>query len=130
MAKENKNKGIHLSKEEILKRQEELFDLGVLEEFKDYRISNVYFKKFLDKYSEVYGKPGSISESVLMPLFDIFKKKYPNINEKELVDKAHNFYPIIRTMLELGGAFKLIKKVVNMKDNDTKKEIKEKEELK
>src|SRR3989344_9384676 len=110
--KENK-KGIHLNREEIIKRQKELFDLGVLEEFKDYRISDKYFKQFLDNYSKVYGLKGSISESILPPLFELLKEKNPKISDEEMVNKSHDIYPIIRTMLEIEGAFKIIKKVVN-----------------
>ena len=112
MDEEDKKKGLHLSKEEILKRQKELFELGVLEQFTDYRISDSYFKEFLHKYSEVYGKPGSISKAILIPLFDIYKKNGSEMEEKELVKKAHDLYPIIRTMLKIEGVFKIIKNVV------------------
>lgn len=86
-----KDKKHKLSIREIKKRQQELCTLGVLEEFKDYRISRKYLEEFLSIYSKLHGKHGYIQEAIILPLFKIMKEKNPSISEEEAIKAAQRF---------------------------------------
>ena len=45
-----------LNVEEMRRIQKELYDLGVLEEYTDYKISEKYLNDFLKNYSKLYGQ--------------------------------------------------------------------------
>jgi len=114
----DKKQKIKLSIKEIRKRQQELCALGVLEEFKDYKINKKYLEEFLSAYSELHGKYGYVQEAIILPLFKIIKQKNPSISEEEAIKTAQRFFPIIRGMLDYEGVFKLIKKVSNRSDKE------------
>ncbi len=121
-------KKIPLNAEKIAELQKELVYLGVVEEFTDYRISDAYLQEFLEKYSELSGRHSYIVGSVLMPLFTRLKEQYPHLSEEEMVTKAHELFPVVRGMLEIGGVFKLIKQVSKKSDAEIERELKEGEE--
>lgn len=114
----DKKQKITLSPEEIKKVQQELFNFGVLEEHKEYRIKKEYLEEFLSTYSERSGRYGYIQEAIIFPLFDLMKEKNPSISEEELTDQAQRFYPVIRAMLDQEGVFKLIRKVSKMRNRE------------
>jgi len=90
---------LDISIEEIQAIQKELTELGVLEEFKDYKITEEYLNEFLEKYSDLSGHYSYKQGAVLLPLFKRIKEKYPNISEEESVNKAHRLIPIVNSML-------------------------------
>jgi len=121
MAKEKLN----LSIEEIQEIQKELAELGILEEFKDYRITENYLNEFLEKYSDLSGQYNYKQGAVLLPLFKRIEEKYPSISEEESVNKVHKLIPIINAMLHQAGVFKLIKKVSKINDKKVKRNLEE-----
>lgn len=102
---------LKLSADQIRELQKELSNLNVVEEYMDYRLSDRYIDLFLQKYSELDGTYGHIQGATLTSLFEFIKKKYPNINEQELIIKSQKLYPVIRAMLLKSKLFNLIKKV-------------------
>ena len=100
-----------IGKERILHLQKELFDLGVLEEFKDYKISEKYLSDFLDMYSKKSGQYSYVIGAIIIPLFKSIKEKHPAASEEEITKKCSELAPIIRAMLQHEGVFRLIKKV-------------------
>ena len=117
---------LDLSVEEIQAMQKELAELGVLKEFKDYRITEEYLNEFLEKYSDLSGQYSYKQGAVLLPLFKRIKEKYPNISEEESVNKAHRLIPIVNSMLHQAEVFKLIKKVSKMSDEEIKRDLEKK----
>src|SRR3989344_6704736 len=90
--------------------QKELFELGILEEFTDYRISEKFLNDFLDNYEKNYGKQAYIIGSQLIPLFERLRAKYPDANEEEIISKSHKLIPIIRAMFHHERTIPIIKK--------------------
>lgn len=118
----NKEK-IKLNVKEIQERQKELAKLGILGEFKDYKITEEYLNEFLEKYSELSGVYGYKQAAIVFPLFKRIKKINPNISEEELINEVQKLFPIIIAMLHSGGIFKLIKDVSKMSDEKIEKEL-------
>lgn len=114
---------LDISIEEIKAIQKELTELRVLEEFKDYKITEEYLNEFLEKYSDLSGQYSYKQGAVLLPLFKRIKEKYPNISEEKSVNKAHRLIPIVNSMLHQAGVFKLIKKVSKMSDEEVKRDL-------
>lgn len=115
-----KNK-FKLNLSQIKQIQKELYELNILEEFTDYKISAEYLDLFLKRYSELEGEYGHIQGAILTSLFDFIKKKESNVNDSELVNKSHKLYPVIKAMLIKEKIFKLIndaKKGKLNKDNE------------
>jgi len=109
-----------LKVEEIKMIQKELYDLGILEEYTDYRISKKYLSEFLKNYSNLSGQYSYVIASVLLPLFKRLEEKYPNMNHDEQIRKSSELAPVIRAMLYHEKVFALIKKV-SKKDKDERK---------
>ena len=83
---------------EIELAQKELCALGVFEEFTDYRISEPYLREFLKQLERNHETRDYIVSSQLIPLLCRLKKKYPNLTDREMVEKAHDMIPLIRAM--------------------------------
>ncbi len=109
-----------LNVEEIRKIQKELCDLGVLEEYTDYKISEKYLDDFLKNYSKLYGQYSYVIGSILMPLFKRLEEKYPNMGHDEQMRKCSELAPVIRAMLHHEKVFTLIKKASKKSKNERK----------
>lgn len=105
-----KRKRRRFGAKKVEKIQEELCALGVLEEFKNYRISRKYMSKFLSAYSDSHGKYGYIQQAIIFPLFGMVKEKNDSVSEGEFFRIVNRYFPIIRCMLEHEGIFKAIKR--------------------
>lgn len=117
---------IKLDYRQIRKLQIELQDLNVVEEVIDHKISKEYLELFLKKYSELEGEYGYIQGAILTSLFDFIRKKKPNINDSELINRFQKLYPIIKGMLVQEQIFKLIKDAKKGKLSELKNENRKK----
>ncbi len=92
---------LNLSVEKIQEIQNELVELGVLEEFKDYKITEEYLNDFLEKYSDLSGQYGYKQGAALLPLFKRIKDRHHNTSEEESVNKAHKLIPVVKCYASL-----------------------------
>ena len=105
---------------EIIEIQKELCELGILEEYVNYRTSKKYLSEFLKNYSNLSGQYSYVIASVLLPLFKRLEEKYPNMSHDEQIVKSSELAPVIRAMLYHEKVFALIKKV-SKKGKDERK---------
>ena len=100
------------TKKEIVRIQKELCELGIVEEFTDYRISEKFLDEFLINLEKHYGKKDYFVGSQIIPLADRLRAKYPEASEEDIIRKAHKLIPVIRAMFEDEKILKLVKKAM------------------